>query len=861
MKKIYLLLISIILSFGLYAQTPATKPTQGDGSELTPYKIENLEHLRWLSENDDDWDMHFIQTADIDATETASWNEGAGFSPIGNNSEKFKGSYNGDYHKIENLTINRSETLYIGLFGYADAATIKNIILENINIIGKENVGGLVGYLDKESSKISQASVTGSIFGWSNIGSICGNLQKGVIEESFSDATLQATYTTNTNVGGIVGFVGTATIINNYSLANIESADYTTRAGGVIGYNQNETSVVQNNYFAGTITGNSNSIGGIISFVGTAPSVDSGNFWDIDVTNATTSKGNAEGISTNDMIDPDTFIEAGWIFKLTNSVNYDIWNHNSIINNGYPYLVWQNSAEPELNIDALAVVNAVSAKMTSSTDAEVVISFEYIGNPATDDFGVCYGLTENTDINDNTENILDVAAYQEFVVPLSGLTLNQILYVRAFATNSKGTVYGEPIPLATVYETQPAGDGTEANPYKISTFNELLWISNNNISWSSHFEQTDDIDAILSKELNNGEGFSPIGVGSSNSFRGVYDGGYHKIENLTINRPNKNYQGLFGHTNKATIKNLKLENVDIRGKEYVGGMVGFMQNNSAVSQTTVTGSIVGYDKVGGICGNLASGIIEKSITDATLQNTNISESQIGGIVGYVGTATLKNNYSLSDIISTNTNIRAGGIIGYNQNGTTIIQNNYFAGIISANSSFIGGVIGAVGTAPTTDSGNFWDIDLSNVASSKGNAEGKSTADMQKVDTFVDAGWEFAGLGGDNIWDIDDDGIVNDGYPYLVWTQDIDDTGVYIERKAKISEVIAIYPNPFNDVVNITGEGINSVKIYTMSGIQVLDVKFSNESDVTIPTSEFDKGIYLFVIENGKNLETHKLIKK
>ncbi len=76
-----------------------------------------------------------------------------------------------------------------------------------------------------------------------------------------------------------------------------------------------------------------------------------------------------------------------------------------------------------------------------------------------------------------------------------------------------------------------------------------------------------------------------------------------------------------------------------------------------------------------------------------------------------------------------------------------------------------------------------------------------------------------------------------------------------------NNLLQILPNPFNDVVSITGNGINGVKVYTMSGVQLLDAKYNNESDVTISTSEFDKGIYLFIIENDGKVETQKLIKQ
>ena len=86
MKNNLLAFILLVIPFGLYAETAVTKP-DGDGTAENPYKIENLENLRWLSENEDDWDKHFAQTANIDATETDIWNDGKGFSPIGNISE------------------------------------------------------------------------------------------------------------------------------------------------------------------------------------------------------------------------------------------------------------------------------------------------------------------------------------------------------------------------------------------------------------------------------------------------------------------------------------------------------------------------------------------------------------------------------------------------------------------------------------------------------------------------------------------------------------------------------------------------------------------------------------------------------
>ena len=70
------------------------------------------------------------------------------FESIGNNSNRFKGTFdgNGDNFTISNLTINTSGKSYLGLFGYVNGGTVKNVKLVNANVTGNVYVGGLVGY-------------------------------------------------------------------------------------------------------------------------------------------------------------------------------------------------------------------------------------------------------------------------------------------------------------------------------------------------------------------------------------------------------------------------------------------------------------------------------------------------------------------------------------------------------------------------------------------------------------------------------------------------------------------------------------------------------------------------------------------
>ena len=81
-----------------------TAPAIGDGSEENPFQIDTLAHLKWLSFTESVWNQnkHFIQTSDINASDTKNWANGYGFSPIGmvNINKVFNGEYDGKGNTI-----------------------------------------------------------------------------------------------------------------------------------------------------------------------------------------------------------------------------------------------------------------------------------------------------------------------------------------------------------------------------------------------------------------------------------------------------------------------------------------------------------------------------------------------------------------------------------------------------------------------------------------------------------------------------------------------------------------------------------------------------------------------------------------
>jgi len=270
-------------------------PTVGIFEINSPVLISSVAELEVLSTltNVDDLDRDYVLVNNInfadsyDESDWSDWNSGAGFKPIGSISSPFTGSFNGGIYTISNLYINRPTTDYIGLFGYtSSSATLQNIALTDVDITGKDYVGGLVGWND--FGKISDSYTTGPVNGTNTVGGLVGKNYKGTIEicyttgkvtgtgyyvgglvgDSFGDSDdgmISYSYATGnvggTNyIGGLVGYNTGTTIENSYATGNVGGTNY---IGGLVGENSNVNGMISDSYATGTITG-SNYIGGLV---------------------------------------------------------------------------------------------------------------------------------------------------------------------------------------------------------------------------------------------------------------------------------------------------------------------------------------------------------------------------------------------------------------------------------------------------------------------------------------------------------------------------------------------------------------------------------------------------------------------
>ena len=137
-----------------------------------------------------------ILTSNIDMSSVCSSSTKTNWTPIGNATNPFKGTFDGRNYTIENIYINNIVTDYQGLFGYNNG-TIKNINLSNGTIIGRRWVAGITGYNNKSIlncySNITLSSMASAEDGLaSQIGGIAGTNQ-GNIEKCCNTGKISTT--------------------------------------------------------------------------------------------------------------------------------------------------------------------------------------------------------------------------------------------------------------------------------------------------------------------------------------------------------------------------------------------------------------------------------------------------------------------------------------------------------------------------------------------------------------------------------------------------------------------------------------------------------------------------------------------
>ncbi|NLH17154.1 MAG: LamG domain-containing protein [Phycisphaerae bacterium] len=343
------------------------------------------------------------------------------------------------------------------------------------------------------------------------------------------------------------------------------------------------------------------------------------------------------------------------------------------------------------------------------------------------------------------------------------------------------------------------GSGTAESPFVISSSADWKELTLTAADWAGHLILIADIDL-------EGGAASPIGS-QQTPFTGFVDGNGHVIRNVVINQPTRTAVGLFGCLGKGSmILELGVDNIQILGRHYVGGIAG--ENSGRIDSCFVSGTVKGSGlDIGGLVGSNSGAIVssystvsvtgsehvgglagwngEGSITSSYASGSVTGYYHIGGLVGgnigtiYSSFATgpiRGNAYSIGGLVGVNSGTihscyssgtifgsgsGVGGLVGWNSD---TILSSYATGSI-AGSYRVGGLVGESFQGTTTQS--FWDVETTGLAISEG-GEGKTTAEMKKIATYTSAGWDFFGGptdGPHKEWRMCSNGYA---YPRLVW---------------------------------------------------------------------------------------------
>ena len=206
---------------------------------------------------------------------------------------------------------------------------------------------------------------------------------------------------------------------------------------------------------------------------------------------------------------------------------------------------------------------------------------------------------------------------------------------------------------------------------------------------------------------NDGEGWVPLGLPEFEffttligAFRATFEGNGHSISNLFVNRGN--YAGLFAGVERAgAVRNLRLIDVDVTGKEAVGGLIG--DNRGIVSDVRTSGRVSGELHVGGLIGRNLRAVLRSSSSAAVtgMEPPTVFPPGVfvivtfgplpgtGGLVGY-NTGFIVSSHAMGPVEGDR---NVGGLAGYNQ--SKLISGSYATGQVTGERC-VGGLVGVNG---------------------------------------------------------------------------------------------------------------------------------------------------------------------
>ena len=799
-----LLVMAILMPYGgAWAQT---KPSSGNGEVDSPYIITTAEELKWfrdevnrgrnnicakIADNVEVIDMSTVcHAADKSQNlEEVSW------EPIGNTTNKYMGTFDGNNKTITNLYINANQE-YSGLFGYTFISTIKNLTFVNANVTNTNSFTGiLVGYgyggtyqniMTSTSCEVNGGDVTGGIAGklagnaynCVNYATVQGKEQVGGLFSSYDSSTsitACANYGKVTAssqwVGGLVGYFNSGTIQDCANYGDVKGAN---RVGGMAGFvssgkiqnvfSYGNVSATNSTQYIGMAFGSgSGATAGMVAYYSGAKLTANGQEKDVKAFGSgTPSEDNATGFT-------EAQLKSGVVAYLLqqNASSEAKWGQN-LANDGdiYPIIGSEHTVYADNSLVNCKTNEKISGSFTNNPSSSAIrykhgttihhaAANATCTEAATKEYWQCQDCQRIYSDSQLTVELTDVTDAEH---PALGHNYNE----DGYCDRCKHYVAVKPSEENGVYLI--------AKPYHLAWFRDYVngtIVDDGEAAGTTHPSASAKLTADINltnycHAAEDGmELLSWIPVGNfDNPWKGNMDGQGHTISNLYI-KTAQSYVGLFGCIEDATIQDLifdtaKVENV-----------------NTIYKNTFCTGILAGFARA--YVHSYPAHIKGIKTTDNC---TVIGQVRTGGIVGQTNiNLEICENHS-----SVKGGMEVGGIAGTSENINIKRCTNY--GTVVNDDYYIGGIIGEALFTSIEDCANY----------------GKITS----------TGWHAGGIAGYTR----DNSSIQNVFSYGDVTNTKDNLGIiigYVNGTLTAKGIVAynkeaLLNNSFVDINNIVGTG-------------------------------------------------------
>ncbi len=243
----------------------------GSGDPNDPYRIATVEQLLSIGADPNLLDKHYVLAADLDLDPNLPGRRIFDRAAIAPNLEdgddeaqiEFTGSFNGDNHTINNLTIRTDDGACLGLFGrIGHEGEVRDLGVENVSVTGQERIGALAGW---STGEIVHCHATGRVSGHMMVGGLVGQIM-GDIHGCHSRVDVTGAEECF-DLGGLVGaFMMEGIMSDCYATGHVSAGSKSRSLGGLIGDFDTLDGAVSKCYAKGDVSSGaeSNCLGGLI---------------------------------------------------------------------------------------------------------------------------------------------------------------------------------------------------------------------------------------------------------------------------------------------------------------------------------------------------------------------------------------------------------------------------------------------------------------------------------------------------------------------------------------------------------------------------------------------------------------------